>query len=79
MADDVTRKLFHIPDKEEISWIIEVKDAKNNQKSTRNAIKYFRGFLEESNEDVQFENMDKVKLDDERDERRYNQASRISS
>jgi len=79
MADDVTRKRFHIPDKEEISLIIEAKDAKNNQKSTTNAIKCIRDFLEESNEDVQFENMDKVKLDDEHDESRYNQASRISS
>ena len=79
MADDVTRKRFHIPDKEEISLIIEAKDAKNNQKSTTNAIKYIRDFLEESNEDVQFENLDKVKLDDEHDESRYNQASRISS
>jgi len=31
MADDVTRKRFHIPDKEEISLIIEAKDAKNTK------------------------------------------------
>jgi hypothetical protein len=32
MADEVIRKRFHIPDKEKISFIIEVKDAKNTKK-----------------------------------------------
>ena len=39
------------------SFIIEAKDAKNTKKSTKNAFKCFRDFLDESNEDVQFENM----------------------
>jgi hypothetical protein len=56
MADEITRKRVHIPDKE-ISFIIEAKDAKNTKKSTKNAFKCFRDFLDESNEDVQFENM----------------------
>jgi hypothetical protein len=33
MADEVIRKRFHIPDKEKISFIIEVKDAKNTKKN----------------------------------------------
>jgi hypothetical protein len=64
MAHDVTRKRFRIPDKEEISLKIETKDAKNTKQLTKNAVKCFRNFLDESNENVQFENMAKVKLDE---------------
>jgi hypothetical protein len=46
MADGVTRKHFHIPDKEKISFIIEAK------KSTKHTVKCFRDFLDESNEDA---------------------------